>query len=218
LITEISRDQKSRRSSLGNATRTGFSTASKSINSCPTASQIGDKKPSAAATIPTMLAAIPPSAALQGDSSHALTDVQQLIDFRQRCFQHHGVRRFRDDVVLRTEGHANSRCQQRGSIVDPVAHKQRFRLRGFFLHNGRFFFRTFPGVDLGDAHALCQVPDFRFTVTGNQHHLAHPVFRFQMLDGRGAVFARRIVEAERRGVSALHKHQALQAAHQFRQR
>lgn len=73
-------------------------------------------------------------------------------------------------------------------------------------------------MDLGDAHALCSVPDFRFTVTGNQHHLAHPVFRFQMLDERGAVFARRIVEAERRGVSALHKHQALQAAHQFRQR
>jgi hypothetical protein len=58
---EIFRDQKSRRSPVGNATRTAFSTQ-QIDQSCPTASRVAGKKPNAAATIPTMLAAIPPSA------------------------------------------------------------------------------------------------------------------------------------------------------------
>lgn len=56
------KNQKSCKSSVGSATRTAFSTAIRAITSCPTAPQIGGKRPKEAATIPMALAAIPPSA------------------------------------------------------------------------------------------------------------------------------------------------------------
>ena len=54
--------QKSVSEPVGNATRTALSTATRSMISCVMAPPIGGKYPRAAATIPRMLRAIPPSA------------------------------------------------------------------------------------------------------------------------------------------------------------
>lgn len=54
--------QKSDKARVGSATRTAFTTATKSMISCRIAPSSGGRYPAAAATMPTMLAAIPPTA------------------------------------------------------------------------------------------------------------------------------------------------------------
>ena len=92
--------------------------------------------------------------ALQCDSPQPPSNVHQLVNFFQRGLRHHRIRRLRGNVVLRAERDAYGCGEQRGCIINPVAHKQRLGLRGFFLNDGHFLFRTFPGVHFANSHAL----------------------------------------------------------------
>src|SRR5436305_1784567 len=58
--------------------------------------------------------------ALKSDGTHAMTDVDQFIDFAQRRGQDDRISRLRGYVAVRTESYSHGCCHESGGIIDAV--------------------------------------------------------------------------------------------------
>ena len=148
---------------------------------------------------------------LEGDGTHPPADVHELVHLSERILHCHDAGGFRRHVTVLSDGHANRSSHHRRSVVDAVAHVQSLRPVGFLADDRELFFRSFLGLDLGDAYLVGQVTDFRFTISRDNHDALKLMLRPQMLDEGLPFGSRRVAQPKGRRVLAVDDHHAFQS-------
>ena len=134
---------------------------------------------------------------------HPPADVKELVHPFERRVHDDRAGRLGGDLALMAEGDADGGRRQRRRVVDAVADEQRRRARRFGPGDGHLLLGTLTRVHLGDADVLGEIAHLVLAIARDQQHAVEVVPRPEMADERPAVVARRVAEAEGRGVPAI---------------
>ena len=160
---------------------------------------------------------MPPTALWSAMSTHPAADVHELVHFLERVIHDHDARRFGRHVAVLSDRHADRRRHHGRGVIDAVADVEGFRLRGFLADDGELFFRTFLGVDFGDAHLLGQIAHLRLAISGDDHDALELVLGSQSAARKnGSPLAARPESARSPRSVAVDHHHAFQSTGQRR--
>jgi hypothetical protein len=138
--------------------------------------------------------------------------VHELVDLLQRVLHHDHAGGLGSHVAVLADCDAHRRRHHGRGIVHAVADIERGGQGGLAPHQRQFLFGTLLGMHFAHANLFGQVTDLRLPIARDDHRAAKLVLRAEVLHERAAFGSRGVAEPQRRCVTAVDRHDALEAA------